>query len=320
MKRHVGMLVLALLVVAVLLASTVAFKVDSTEYVLVKTFGKTTRLIDGVKEAGLAFKWPWPVQKLVHYDARKSVFEDTSTELQTRDKQNLLLTLYCAWRVADPAKFNASIQTAKAAQERIRDLLRSAKSDVVGRHNLEDFINTDPQKMLMASIEEEILTTVQRVAFQDNGVKVVSVGIKSLGLPESVTQAVIEAMKAERQRDVRRYESSGEAQATAIRERAKAAGNQILEFANRKAAEIRTEGDRAAAGYYREFAKDERFSMFLRSLESLKKELESKSVILLDGSLLPAVGFFQQGPSLKPFDAPVPSAGTSPRTEPSQGK
>jgi regulator of protease activity HflC (stomatin/prohibitin superfamily) len=103
-------------------------------------------------------------------------------------------------------------------------------------------------------------------------------------------------------------------------ERAKAAGNQILEFANRKAAEIRTEGDRAAAGYYREFAKDERFSMFLRSLESLKKELESKSVILLDGSLLPAVGFFQQGPSLKPFDAPVPSAGTSPRTEPSQGK
>jgi len=320
MKRHVGMLALALLVVAALLASTVAFTADFTEYALIKTFGKTTRQIDGPTEAGLAFKWPWPVQKLVRYEARTVVFEDTSTELQTRDKQNLLLTLYCAWRIADPARFNASIQTAKAAQERIRDLLRSAKSDVVGRHNLEDFINTDPQKMLLPAIEEEILQPVKRVAWQDHGAEVLRVGIKSLGLPESVTQTVIEAMKAERQRDVRRYESAGEAQATAIRERAKAASNQILEFANRKAAEIRTEGDRAAATYYKEFAKDERFSMFLRSLESLRKELESKSVILLDGSQLPAVGFFQEGPSLKPFETPPGAAGSSGKTNPSQGK
>ncbi len=320
MKRHVGMLVLALLVVAALLATTVAFKVDFTESALVKTFGKTTRHIDGAKEAGLAFKWPWPVQKLIRYDVRTMVFEDTSTELQTRDKQNLLLTLSCAWRIADPVKFNASIQTPKAAQDRIRDLLRSAKSDVVGSHNLEDFINTDPKKMLIASIEAEILAPVRRVAMEDNGVEVIAVGLKSLGLPEPVTQIVIEAMKAERQRDVRRYEAAGEAQATAIRERAKSASNQILEFANRKAAEIRTEGDRAAATYYKEFAKDERFSMFLRSLESLKKELESKAVILLDGSQLPAVGFFQEGPSLKPFDSPPGTAGSTGKTEANHGK
>ena len=70
MKKHLGMFVLALLVAAVLLTGTVGYKVDITEYALVKTFGKTTSAVDGRTEAGLKFKWPWPIQKLVRYDAQ----------------------------------------------------------------------------------------------------------------------------------------------------------------------------------------------------------------------------------------------------------
>ena len=47
MKRHYGMFLLALLVVALLLLSTVAYTVDFTEYALIKTFGQTTARIDG---------------------------------------------------------------------------------------------------------------------------------------------------------------------------------------------------------------------------------------------------------------------------------
>jgi membrane protease subunit HflC len=307
MKTHYGMFLLALLVVALLLVSTVAYQVDFTDYALIKTFGQTTAQIDGNQQAGLKFKWPWPVQRLVRYDARTVVFEDTASEVATRDKQNLLVTMYCAWRIADPALFNQTITTVASAQDRLRDLVRSAKKDVVGRHNMEDLINTDPAKMQIPQIEEQILQAVRQQAMDNYGVEVVRVGIKSLGLPKEVTAVVIEAMKEERQRDVRKFEAAGEAQATAIRERAKAASGQILAFANRKAAEIRSEGDRAAATYYKEFARNERFSMFLRSLESLKTELESKAVILLDGSELPAVEFFRTGPSMKRFQSTPPT-------------
>jgi membrane protease subunit HflC len=303
MKRHYGMFLLAVLVVALLLISTVAYTVDFTEFALIKTFGQTTARIDGRVQAGLKFKWPWPIQRLVRYDARTAVFEDTANEVATSDKQNLLVTMYCAWRIADPDRFNRTIVTTEAGQERLRDLLRAAKKDVIGRHLMQDLINTDPTKMLIPQIEEEILTAVRDPARETYGVEVVRVGIKSLGLPKEVTAAVIEAMKEERQRDVRKFEAAGDAQATAIRERAKSASGQILAFANRKAAEIRSEGDRAAATYYKEFARNEPFSMFLRSLESLKAELASKTVILLDGSELPAVQFFRTGPSLKPFEA-----------------
>ena len=302
MRSHKGMFALALGVVALLLISTVAYTVDFTEFALIKTFGQTTARIDGRQQAGLKFKWPWPIQRLVRYDARIALFEDTATEVATSDKQNLLVTMYCAWRIADPDLFNRTITTEAAGQERLRDLMRAAKKDVVGRHRMEDLINTDPAKMQIPAIEEEVLQAVRDPARTTYGVEVVRVGIKSLGLPKEVTAAVIEAMKEERQRDVRKFEAAGEAQATAIRERAKAASGQILAFANRKAAEIRSEGDRAAATYYKEFARNEPFSMFLRSLESLKAELAAKSVILLDGSEIPAVEFFRTGPSLKPFE------------------
>jgi regulator of protease activity HflC (stomatin/prohibitin superfamily) len=304
------MFVLALLVVGALLTNTISYQVDNTEYALIKTFGQTTRQIDGRQDAGLKFKWPWPVQKLVEYDARTSVFEDMANEVPTRDKQNVLMTMGCVWRIKDPSTFNSTVNTPEAAQDTLRKLVRSAKSDVVAKHSMDEMINTDPAKMQLPRIEAEILDSVRQAADR-YGIEVQNIGIKSLVLPKDVSATVIEAMKEERQRDVKKFESAGQAQATAITERAKAASDQILEFARRKAAEIESEGVQAAAKHYQEFAKNERFSMFLRSLESLKKELESKTVILLDGSQLPAVDFFRNGPSLKPFDnAPSLPAGT----------
>lgn len=319
MKKHMGMVLLALLVVAMLLISTVSYTVSSTQKALIKTFGKTTRVLDGQKDAdaGLKFKWIYPIQQLVRYDARTFVFEDTYSQIETLDKQNLLVTVFCAWRIADPVRFHSTIKTVEVAQERIRNLLRDHKKRAVARHNMEDFINTDPAKMLLERIEQEILEPVRSQAEVDYGVQVVMVGIKSLGIPEDITAAVIDAMKEERQRDVQRFESAGEAQATAIRERAKAASDQITEFARRKAAEIRSEGDRAAAEYYKEFARNERFSMFLRSLESLKKELSSRSVVVLDGSLVPAVKYFREGPSLPQIP---PSGSGTPKVETKQTK
>ena len=55
---------------------------------------------------------------------------------------------------------------------------------------------------------------------------------------------------------------------------------------------------RAAAEEYRKFAANEQLAMFLRSLESLKKELESKTVMLLDGSEGTPVRMFRDGPTL----------------------
>lgn len=303
-KGTLATIVLVVLAVVVLLTWMVTFQVEFTEHVLVQTFGKTTAVLDGETDAGLHLKWPF-VQKLVRYDARTFVFEDAMNELSTNDKQNITLTTFCAWRIAEPVKFQTAIGTVEAGQEGIRTKLRSAKSAVIGNHKMEDLVNTRPERMRIAEIEREVLTRIAGEARDHYGVEVELVGVKSLGLPESVSNKVIEAMKKERQKEVDRYQSAGQAEALAIRERARTAREQILAFADRKAGEIETEGVRAGAKWYKEFEKNWQFGAYLRSLESLKKELSTRSVMLLDGSEIPAAKFFREGPSL-PTTAPAP--------------
>ena len=314
MKKHMGMLVLAVSVAAVLLTSTVAYTVDELkDIVLIKTFGRITAVRQGKDDAGLRLKWPWPFQKLVVYDRRTSVFEDTSSEVPTQDKQNMLVTLYCAWRIDDAERFLRRIEDPEAAEERLRDLLRNYKKDVIGRH-----------EMKIASIEKEIFDRVQAEAKESYGIDVVRVGLKRLALPEQVTTAVIDSMKEERQDKVRRLKSEGEATAMALIERAKSARTKILKFAERKAEEIRTEGYLAAAKYYEQYGEDYKLSMFLRALESLKTQLKERSVILLDGSVLPPLKWFRKDPSLSDLpgrDKPlkVPGAPAEPAARPRPG-
>jgi membrane protease subunit HflC len=307
MKRHVGIFFLALAVVAVLLVSTVAFTVDELkDIVLVKTFGKITRIYQGHDDAGIRFKWPWPVERLVRYDARTFTTEDPYTELPTLDQHNILLTVYCSWHIADPEKFHKALETEKLANDRIRGRLQTHKTDVISNHPLEDLVNTDPKKMKIPQMEDEILQPLKSELARDYGVEVESVGLKRLGLPESVSEYVINAQKKEQEKKVQRYKAAGEAEATAIRARADRASQQILAFTEAKALKIRAEGDSAAARYYGMFSRNERLAMFLRSLDSLKTELSSKAVILLDGSEIPAVRFFRQEPSLDAMEPPTP--------------
>ena len=276
---------------------------------LVQTFGKTTRVLRGKTDAGLHARWPF-VQQLVRFDAPTYVFEDTMNELQTSDKQNITLTTFCAWRIDDPVKFQASIRSIDKAQKGIQSKLQSAKAGVIGKRRMSDLVNTDPQRMRIAEIESEILASVAAEAQREYGVQVTMVGIKSLGLPQQVAQEVIAAMQKERNAEAGILEAAGQAQAQAIRERAREAREKILAFADRKAGEIRSEGARAAAEWYQVFEKDWQLAAFLRSLESLRKELQGRSIFLLDGSEIPAVRYFREGPKL-PTAAPMPPGATT---------
>ena len=156
--------------------------------------------------------------------------------------------------------------------------------------------------MKIPQIEEEIGDGLRDVMDETYGVHIVMVGIKALGLPESVTETVIEVMKEDRQEEIEMYDADGKAMAEAIRSRAHSDSETILAFARFTAENIRTEGYSQAAQRYEQYGQDPEFAMFLRSLESLRRELASQTVILLDGSKIEAVKFFQKGPAVPPKD------------------
>jgi len=124
--------------------------------------------------------------------------------------------VYVGWRITDPMIFFPKFAggSVAEAEKTLEGILRSAKSGIVGRHPLSDFINVDERQLKFDAIENEIKGLVQSQLQSNNyGIQVEFLGIKKLGLPESVTQAVFDQMTQERQRLVSKAQYEGEAEA-----------------------------------------------------------------------------------------------------------
>ncbi|MDP6545910.1 MAG: SPFH domain-containing protein [Phycisphaerae bacterium] len=308
MKNKTSLIILAVAVLLILAAGTTCFTVESTELVLVQTLGRTSRILDGADgDAGLHFRWIFPIDKLVRYDNRIDMFEDVHKELQTSDKQKVQITMYCAWRVKKPETFLKEIKTIEVARGRIRKRLQAKQGDIIPKHPMRELVNTDPDEMKLAKIEEEVIGELREIE-NELGVEILTVGIKALGLAQDTSKAVIDAMKEERQKEITKLESMGQATADTIRSRAENASKQIVAFAGRKADEIRTAGHREAAKYYSQYKEQPRFGMFLRYLDTLQSGLGQNATIWLDGTKIPGVQFLWKGPSL-PEGPVVPTPG-----------
>lgn len=296
MKEHGWIVFLVIAVMLGLLLYSSTFILDAREIAIVKTFGKASAPIDGATQAGLHWKWPWPV-RLVRYDAKTFVFEDAGEEIKTTDNLNVVVSTFCTWRIEDAAKFQRTIETAAEAQERLRDLLRERKKAVVGSYQLSSFVNTDPSLMLMDKMEQKILKDVKATAFEEFGVEVMSVGFMSLTVPETVSKKIIENMQEERNQLAEGYRALGTAVAGAIVGRADRAREQIMAFANTLAENLRAKGTEAGAQYYPTFAENQFFAKFLRRMDFIKEAFSDKTMFLLDPSVDAGIGYFQQDPS-----------------------
>jgi membrane protease subunit HflC len=316
-----SILLLGLLLVVGLLASTVTFQVDQyNDIAVIKTFREVSgKPLMGAQGAGLRFKAPYPIQTVTMYPAKDFITEDPNEQVPTKDGKPILISTFCNWRIEDPIKLDAAVGgtgSTEKAEQQIRTWLQITKGGVVAKYSMEQIINTDPAKMQLSRIEKEILEGRQGDTPQDfveglkhrametYGILVTNVGVKVLALTGPVSKAVIDSQIKERQKTARVYSDMGEAQSTAIVNRATAASNEIITFAQRRAESIRTEGQRDAARFYETFKENERLAMYLRMLESLRKELSSKSMLILDSSWNPAMGYFQNRPSLDSIKLP----------------
>lgn len=309
MNRKMLFLIVLVAVGLYLLASPVLFTVDQYEDIaIVKTFGSVTgEALRGEKGAGLHFKAPWPFQSVSRYHARAFITEAPNEQVTTRDRKTVLLNTFCNWRIDDAIKFDNAVGrdgSADKAEQFIRDRLQSARGAVVTQRNMEEIINTDPSRMKLQDMEKDILQAVAKVAKDELGIEVTAVGIHVLALPPDVTTAVLQSQVAERNTEIGNYEKQGDAQAAAIVNRANTAANEILAFAMRRAEFIRTEGQRDAEQYYATFRENERLAMFLRMLDSLRKELPSKSMMIIGQDTNPALEFFYNRPSLESIKLP----------------
>ncbi len=261
------------------------FQVRESEVAFLTTFGKAD---EAVIKPGLRFKLPWPIQKVHRFDARVHNFEGKFEEAMTLDQRNILVLVYVGWRITEPQKFNRSFPGGvDDAKRNLESLVRSAKNATVGTHNFSDFINTDPAKLKFDEIEKEMLLQVAGTAKEKFGLEVKSLGIKRLGVPESVTQKVFERMKEERQRLVKQFEGEGDRDATKIRSSAERERSEKLADAEAAATRSRGEAEKEAAKAYKTLEQNKELAVFLQKLASMEAIAKERTTLILDQNSSP---------------------------------
>ncbi|MDB6030835.1 MAG: hypothetical protein JWM16_1173 [Verrucomicrobiales bacterium] len=286
MKRNLPTVIIGGLLLLIFVLLLFVFQVRTTEVAVVTTFGRPTR---NILEPGAYWKWPWPVQRVHKFDKRINNYEGKFEQVYTSDGYSLLLMVYVGWTINEPnnffPRFNGST---KKAEESLEGLLRNAYSGVVGKHAFSDFISTDEKQLKFVDIEHEMLARIQADSRSiTNGIEIKFLGIKKLGLPESVTQLVFERMQSERKVQEEKIKSEGEREASELRSTANLESARLLADAEATATRTRSQGDAEAAKSFAVFEQSPELANFLLQLNGLELFLKEKTTLILDQATPP---------------------------------
>lgn len=151
------------------------------------------------KGPGVIFVFP-PFYKIVRVSLRQDVMEVPAQDIITRDNVTLKVNAVITLRVVDPTKAvievtNYIYQTSQFAQTTLRSVLGEVELDQLLAHR--DALNARIQTIIDGHTAPY-------------GVKVVSVEVKQVDLPESMLRAMAKQAEAERERRAKVIHAEGE--------------------------------------------------------------------------------------------------------------
>jgi membrane protease subunit HflC len=296
---------LILLVVVVLAAPllfrlalvTVLFTVDRTEFAYVTQFGRHVATYNGANdaEAGLHWRWPWPVQSVLSLDRRLQFFDLPGAELLTHDPRGdtidrtLTIVAYVCWRIADADdgvdRFIRRVGNAAQARAILGQRISSQFGAIFGQREIDDFISTRPHQVeeTMQAVCRQLMNDLRGRAREEYGIDLVDIRLRRHNYPTQVRQDIFNRIRSEREKKAAEYRSEGEQLAARIKSEAERDARNIVTEARAQEQELKGRAD-ADADRVRNAAhsKDPEFYAFLKKLEEYQRILaDNKTVLLL---------------------------------------
>ena len=280
-----GILICAIVLLAVIVGSNCFFTVAEDQYACTVRFSQIIRTTD---QAGLQFKVPF-LDSVRYFTKATQLYDIPPSEVLTSDKQNMTVDCYVLWQISDPLKFYQTLGTSTVAEQRLDALTYNTLKTVMGTLAQADIINMEDGAK-RNEIYDGIATSVDTLA-QTYGINVLDVKIKQFDLPESNLNAVYSRMISERNQMAEKYTADGNYEASILRNDVDKQVNIIVSNAKAEAAKLEAEGEaeymRLLAEAY-DSADKKDFYEFTLALEALKQSLtgEEKTVILSENSEL----------------------------------
>lgn len=271
-RQHLGIGLVAVVVLLFILGASPLFIVDITQTAIVVQLGKPVR---NVTEPGLNFKVPF-IQEVTYFDKRLLDYDSSPQDVITQDKKTILIDNFAKWRIIDPLKVYQAFQTQRGALRRLDDIIYSELRVELGRHDLSEIVSKTRSEIM------KVVTQRANEKAKAYGIEVEDVRIKRADLPEQNEKAVFARMQAERERQAKQYRAEGAEEAQKIRSEADRDREIILADAYKTSEQLRGEGDaRAFKTYAAAYRQDPHFFEFTRSMEAYKKTFGGNSTVVM---------------------------------------
>jgi modulator of FtsH protease HflK len=186
----------ALVLIAVVWIGSGIYRVDAQERGIILRFGKYEQT------TGPGYNWhlPWPIERkiIVNVSRQYSVTDDAS--MLTADTNLVEVKSAVQYTQPDPLKLLFKVRD---VEETLSQVSESAMREAVGQASLDKALAFDP------SITDRARVLLQRTLDSyDMGVRILSVNLTDVNVPEAVQDAQRDAIKADKDRQ--RYQQEAE--------------------------------------------------------------------------------------------------------------
>ena len=186
----------ALVLIAAVWIGSGIYRVDAQERAIILRFGKYEQT------SGPGYNWhlPWPIERkiIVNVSRQYSVTDDAS--MLTADTNLVEVKSAVQYIQPDPLKLLFKVRD---VEETLSQVSESAMREAVGRASLDKALAFDP------SITDRARVLLQRTLdAYDMGIRILSVNLTDVNVPEAVQDAQRDAIKADKDRQ--RYQQEAE--------------------------------------------------------------------------------------------------------------
>ena len=204
-----GVIIIALLILAVLGARTVYYTVPSDSVAVVQRFGKYLKDVS----PGLHFKLPFGIDTATIVPVKRQLKQEfgfttpgagdpfqsprdgkKETEMVTGDLNAALVEWVVQYRISEPVKFLFEVRQPSAT---LRHVSESVMREVVGDRTVDEVITVGRQE-----IESEALTKMQALATKyAMGISIDQVQLKNINPPQPVQESFNEVNQAQQEKE-----------------------------------------------------------------------------------------------------------------------
>lgn len=265
---------LALLIALAAFALWIAagfFQVDASERAVIQRFGRFTE----VRNPGLGWALPWPIESVTKVNVSQVNSVEYRSRMLTADVNLVDIRSAIQYQYTDPVKVLFQVRDPEST---LREVSESAIREIVGQASLDQVLGMSRQK-----ITEDTRELIQRTLDSySTGIRVTSVNLTDVQVPEAVLASQRDANKAIEDRD--RFSKEAQAYANDILPKAQGAAQRYVQDAEAYKSQVvaQAEGDVArfnsVYSAYAQAPEVTRQRMYIDTIESILGR--SKKVLL----------------------------------------